>query len=424
MKGTKQLRHLFTSESVTEGHPDKVCDQISDAILDAILTQDPEARVACETLAATGLVVISGEITTTAQVNYADVARNTIAEIGYTDPTMGFSNETCSVLVAINKQSPDISQGVTQSLEVRTHQSDEKDLASSIGAGDQGLMFGFACTETPELMPLPVAIAHRLALRLTEVRKDGTLKYLRPDGKTQVTVEYEDNQPVRLDTILISTQHEEDATVEQIRKDLITHVIEPVLERYTLGLDDKTKIIINPSGRFVIGGPHGDAGLTGRKVIVDTYGGYARHGGGAFSGKDPTKVDRSAAYAARYIAKNIVAAGLAKNCEIQISYAIGMAHPVSVSVFTQGTGLLSDQDLSKLIMEHFDLRPWSIIQKFALRNLPAQRAGNFYRKVASYGHFGRIDIELPWEQLDEVEELKKKYSLLLESQKAALSMVK
>jgi S-adenosylmethionine synthetase len=401
------LKHLFTSESVTEGHPDKVCDQISDAILDAILTQDPEARVACETLAATGLVVISGEITTLAQINYAEIARDTIAEIGYTDPAMGFSSETCSVLVAINKQSPDISDGVTKSLEQRSGQS-STDLADSIGAGDQGLMFGYACNETPELMPLPIAISHRLALRLSEVRKSGELPYLRPDGKTQVTVEYKDGVPVRLDTVLISTQHQDGINVEQIQKDLLERVIKPVMERYILNIDPKTKIIINPSGRFVIGGPHGDAGLTGRKVIVDTYGGYARHGGGAFSGKDPTKVDRSAAYAARYIAKNIVAAGLAQACEIQISYAIGMAHPVSVSVFTHGTGKISDEQISKLVKEHFDLRPWSIIQKFSLRNLPKQNAGSFYKKVAAYGHFGRFDIELPWEQVDQAEGLKEK----------------
>jgi len=411
------LKYLFTSESVTEGHPDKVCDQISDAVLDAILTQDPEARVACETLASTGLVVISGEITTSAQVNYTEIARKTIAEIGYTEPALGFSSETCSVLVALNKQSPDISQGVTTSLEIRSGESSEKNLADSIGAGDQGLMFGYACDETPELMPIPIAIAHRLALKLSEVRKNGTLPYLRPDGKTQVTVEYEDGLPVRLDTILISTQHEESVSTEQIRKDLSEKVIKPVLEPYSLGIDEKTKIIINPSGRFVIGGPHGDAGLTGRKIIVDTYGGYARHGGGAFSGKDPTKVDRSAAYAARYIAKNVVAAGLAKSCELQISYAIGMAHPVSVTVFTNGTGIMPDEKLSELVTAHFDLRPWSIMQKFTLRDLPAKNKGCFYRKVAAYGHFGRVDVELPWEKTDEAEELKKK---ALSFQKAIL----
>jgi S-adenosylmethionine synthetase len=402
------MKYLFTSESVTEGHPDKVCDQISDSILDAILSQDPEARVACETLASTGLVVISGEITTSAQVNYSEIARKTIAEIGYTDPSLGFSSETCSVLVALNKQSPDISQGVTESLEIRSGNSNDE-LANSIGAGDQGLMFGYACNETPELMPLPIAIAHRLALKLSEIRKTGQLEYLRPDAKTQVTVEYDDKgKPVRLDTILISTQHSENAKLEQIQTDLKLLVIEPVLERYSLNIDSQTKIIINPSGRFVIGGPHGDAGLTGRKIIVDTYGGYARHGGGAFSGKDPTKVDRSAAYAARYIAKNIVAAGLAKQCEIQISYAIGMAHPVSVSVFTQGTGILPDEELAKLVNEHFDLRPWSIIQKFDLRNLPKKNNGTFYRKLASYGHFGRIDIEIPWENTSEANTLKEK----------------
>ncbi len=402
------MKYLFTSESVTEGHPDKVCDQISDAILDAILTQDPEARIACETLAATGLVVISGEITTHAQVNYAEIARQVIANIGYTDPALGFSSETCSVLVALNKQSSDISQGVTNSLEIRSGESQQEELADSIGAGDQGLMFGYACNETPEYMPLPIAIAHRLALKLSEVRKNGQLNYLRPDGKTQVTVEYEDGKPIRLDTILISTQHADGIKTEQIKKDLIKFVIEPVMERYVLNIEKNTKIIINPSGRFVIGGPHGDAGLTGRKVIVDTYGGYARHGGGAFSGKDPTKVDRSAAYVARYIAKNLVAAGFAKACEIQISYAIGMAHPVSVTVFTHGTGIISDAEISALVIEHFDLRPWSIIQKFQFKNLPKINNGCFYQKVAAYGHFGRFDIELPWEKLDDVSALQQK----------------
>ncbi len=403
-----RLKYLFTSESVTEGHPDKICDQISDAILDAILTQDSEARVACETLVATGLVVISGEITSTAQVNYAEIARKMIADIGYTDPLLGFSSETCSVLVAVNKQSPDISQSVTKSLEVRSGQSSEQEVAETIGAGDQGLMFGFACNETPELMPLPIAIAHRLALKLSEVRKDGTLNYLRPDGKTQVTVEYEDGKPVRLDTILISTQHIDGASLTQLEADLKKFVINPVMERYSLDIDSKTKIIINPSGRFVIGGPHGDAGLTGRKVIVDTYGGYARHGGGAFSGKDPTKVDRSAAYAARHIAKNIVAAGLAGSCEIQISYGIGMAHPVSISVFTYGTANIPEEEIAALVKENFDLRPWSIIQRYNLRNLPKVNNGSFYQQVAAYGHFGRIDIELPWEKTDEAAKLKEK----------------
>lgn len=400
------MKYLFTSESVTEGHPDKICDQISDAVLDAILMQDSDARVACETLVATGLVVLSGEITTHAQVNYADIARQMIANIGYTDPTLGFSSETCSVLVALNKQSSDISEGVSNSLESRSGQ--EKDLADSIGAGDQGLMFGYACDETPEYMPLPVAIAHRLALTLSEVRKSGQLNYLRPDGKTQVTVEYEDGKPIRLDTILISTQHADGISIGQIQEDLIAFIIKPVMERYSLNIDKNTKIIINPSGRFVIGGPHGDAGLTGRKVIVDTYGGYARHGGGAFSGKDPTKVDRSAAYAARYVAKNVVAAGLAKTCEIQISYAIGMAHPVSVSVFTHGTGIVSDTEISALVNECFDLRPWSIIQKFQFKDLPKNNKGCFYQKVAAYGHFGRFDIELPWEKLDDVDQLQQK----------------
>jgi S-adenosylmethionine synthetase len=409
----KELKYLFTSESVTEGHPDKVCDQISDAVLDAILAQDSEARVACETLVATGLVVISGEITTKANVDYSAIARDTIAQIGYTDPLLGFSSETCSVLVALNKQSPDISQGVTKSLEVRSGQSKDEELADTIGAGDQGLMFGFACDETPELMPTPIAIAHKLALKLSEVRKDGTLPYLKPDGKTQVTVEYDNGLPVRLDTILISTQHAEEVTQEQIEKDLIEKVINPVMENYKLDVGAKTKIIINPSGRFVIGGPHGDAGLTGRKIIVDTYGGYARHGGGAFSGKDPTKVDRSAAYAARYIAKNVVASGIATKCEIQISYAIGMAKPVSVTVFTHGTGIASDEVISKLVSSHFDLRPWSIIQKFNLRNLPAKFGGSFYKQVASYGHFGRQDVDLPWEQVDQAEILKEKMSKIM-----------
>lgn len=402
------MKYLFTSESVTEGHPDKICDQISDSVLDAILSKDTNARVACETLVATGLVVISGEITSNAHINYAEVARKTIEEIGYNDPTLGFSSETCSVLVAVNRQSPDISQTVTQSLESRNEGLNDHEIANSIGAGDQGLMFGFACNETPELMPISIAIAHRLALRLSEVRKNGSLKYLRPDGKTQVTVEYENGLPIRLDTILISTQHEDNIDLDKIKIDLIKYVINPVLERYSLNIDDKTKIIINPSGRFVIGGPHGDAGLTGRKIIVDTYGGYGRHGGGAFSGKDPTKVDRSAAYAARHIAKNIVAAGLASICEIQISYAIGMAKPVSLSVFTQGTGILDDETLSNLVKEHFDLRPWSIIQQFDLKNLPAKNEGSFYKNVAAYGHFGRFDIDLPWEKLDQVEALKKK----------------
>ena len=402
------MKHLFTSESVTEGHPDKICDQISDSILDAILTEDPGAKVACETLVATGLVVITGEVTTKAQIHYAEIARETIAQIGYTDPALGFSSETCSVLVAVNKQSSDIYQGISQSLEIRRGQAKKEDLADSIGAGDQGLMFGFACNETPEYLPLPIAIAHRLSLRLSQVRKNKQLLYLRPDGKTQVTVEYKAGKPVSLDTLLISTQHVEGITMEQLERDLQEQVIQPVMQKYGLKVDQQTKIIINPSGRFVIGGPCGDAGLTGRKIIVDTYGGYARHGGGAFSGKDPTKVDRSAAYAARYLAKNVVASGLAQSCEIQISYAIGMSRPVSVSVFTFDTGCISEDKIADLLTECFDLRPWSIIDKFQLTHLPKKHGGRFYQKVSAYGHFGRYDIDLPWEELDLVSILQSK----------------
>ncbi|MDX1918403.1 MAG: methionine adenosyltransferase [Candidatus Caenarcaniphilales bacterium] len=406
------MKYLFTSESVTEGHPDKVCDQIADAILDAILSRDPQARIACEAIASTGLVVITGEITADAHVDYSDIARETIREIGYTDPSLGFSADTCSVLVAMNRQSSDIAQGVSKSFELRNEESGS-DLANSIGAGDQGLMFGYACDETPELMPFPIAVAHRLAIQLSEVRKRGILPYLRPDGKTQVTVEYENGKPKRIDTILISTQHHPDISQAQIAADLRHEVIDPVLEPYSLNIESYTKILINPSGRFVIGGPHGDSGLTGRKIIVDTYGGYGRHGGGSFSGKDPTKVDRSAAYASRYIAKNIVAAGLAKECEIQLSYAIGMAHPVSLSVFTRGTGKLDDETLASLVLKVFDFRPWSIIEHFDLRSLPAQRGGKFYRLVSSYGHFGRTDVDLPWEKLDLVDKLKLEADQLL-----------
>lgn len=399
------MKYLFTSESVTEGHPDKICDQVSDAILDALLVEDPNSRVACETSTSTGLVFITGEITTQAQIDYTQVVRDTLRDIGYVDPQLNFSADTCSVMIALNKQSPDISEGVSQSLESRRNVS--QDLADSIGAGDQGIMFGYACNETPEYMPFPIAVAHKLAQKLAEVRKDGILDYLRPDGKTQVTIEYDNDIPVRIDTILISTQHSEDVTLSVIQADLLRYVIEPVLERYSLDIDNQTKIVINPSGRFVIGGPHGDAGLTGRKIIVDTYGGYGRHGGGAFSGKDATKVDRSAAYASRYIAKNIVAAGLAEKCEIQLAYGIGMAHPISVAVFTYGTGRLSDEELSLLVRDNFDLRPYSIIDKFQLKELPSQSPqGKFYQKVAAYGHYGRVDLELPWERLDMVIKLR------------------
>ncbi len=401
------MKHLFTSESVTEGHPDKICDKISDAVLDAILTKDPKGRVACETLVATGLVLIAGEIYTNTWVNFADVARAVITEIGYTDPQLCFSSETCSVQVALNNQSADIASGVTNSYEERhasaTNPSEKLD---GLGAGDQGLMFGFAIKETPELMPLPIALAHKLALRLTEVRKENILSYLKPDGKTQVTVQYENNVPIKIDTIVISTQHEEGLSMDQLESELNQLVVAPVLKAYNLELDSSSRLIINPSGRFVIGGPHGDTGLTGRKIIVDTYGGYARHGGGAFSGKDPSKVDRSAAYAARHLAKNVVAAGLAHVCELQVSYAIGMARPVSVSVFTHGTGLIPDSEIGKLLLENFDLRPLAIIEQFDLQNLPAKKGGRFYQDTAAYGHFGRGDIDLPWERLDAVETIK------------------
>jgi len=401
-------RYLFTSESVTEGHPDKVCDQISDAVLDNILGQDPAARVACECAVSTGLVVMIGEITTTAKVDYQQIARKVVEEIGYVGETSGgFDANSCAVMTAINQQSSDIAGGVFKSKE------QDKD---SIGAGDQGMMFGFACNETPELMPMPISLAHRMARRLSEVRKNGTLKYLRPDGKTQVSVEYDEkNKPVRIDSILISTQHDpvigglsdNDQIQEKIAHDLKAYVVMPVFQDLEVKPDDKTKYYFNPSGRFVIGGPQGDAGLTGRKIIVDTYGGYARHGGGAFSGKDPTKVDRSAAYAARYVAKNIVGAKLADKCEVQIAYAIGVAKPVSVHVTTFGTGKLPDAEIMKLVDEKFDLRPAAILETFELRELPGKNKGKFYQNVAAYGHFGRTDLELPWEKLDKVEELKK-----------------
>ncbi|MGZ4121896.1 MAG: methionine adenosyltransferase [Tumebacillaceae bacterium] len=389
-------RYLFTSESVTEGHPDKICDQISDSVLDAIFAKDPNARVACETTVTTGLVLVAGEITTSTYVDIPKIVRETIKEIGYTRAKYGFDAETCAVLTSIDEQSADIAMGVDQALEAREGQMSDEQI-EAIGAGDQGLMFGFAVNETEELMPLPISLAHKLARRLTEVRKNGTLPYLRPDGKTQVTVEYEGDKPVRIDTIVISTQHGEEATLEQIQKDLHEHVIAPVLPADMV--NDQTKYFINPTGRFVIGGPQGDAGLTGRKIIVDTYGGYARHGGGAFSGKDPTKVDRSAAYAARYVAKNIVAAGLADKCEVQLAYAIGVARPVSIAVDTFGTGKVADETIVELVEKNFDLRPAGIIRELDLRR-------PIYRKTAAYGHFGRTDIDLPWERTDKVEVLK------------------
>jgi len=389
-------RRLFTSESVTEGHPDKMCDQISDAILDAILEEDPNARVACETTITTGLVLVIGEITTTTYVDIPKVVRDTVKEIGYTRAKFGFDWETSSVLTSIDEQSPDIAASVDQALEAREGTMSDEEL-EAIGAGDQGLMFGYACNETPELMPMPISLSHKLSRRLAEVRKDDTLDYLRPDGKTQVTVEYdEDNNPVRIDTIVISTQHHPDITLQQIQNDIKEHVIFPVVP--TELIDEETKYFINPSGRFVIGGPQGDAGLTGRKIIVDTYGGYARHGGGAFSGKDATKVDRSASYAARYVAKNIVAAGLADRCEVQLAYAIGVAKPVSISIDTFGTGKVEESKLVEIVRELFDLRPAGIIKMLDLRR-------PIYKQTAAYGHFGRTDIELPWEQTDKAEDL-------------------
>ena len=388
-------RMYFTSESVTEGHPDKMADQISDAILDAILAQDPEGRVACETLVTTGQVHVVGEISTKCYVDIPHIIRKTVKDIGYTRAKYGFDAETCGILVSLDEQSPDIAQGVNQALEAR---EGEMDAADAIGAGDQGMMFGYATNETPEYMPLPIALAHRLARRLAEVRKDGTLPYLRPDGKTQVTILYEDGKPVAVDTIVISTQHDEDAALATIRKDLIEQVIKAVVPADLLS--DKTRIFVNPTDKFVIGGPQGDSGLTGRKIIVDTYGGWARHGGGAFSGKDPTKVDRSAAYAARYVAKNIVAAGLADRCEIQLAYAIGVAYPVSVMVDTFGTNKVPEETIEALAKKHFDLRPAGIIKMLDLRR-------PIYKQTAAYGHFGRTDVDLPWEHTDKADVLRK-----------------
>ena len=390
-------RHLFTSESVTEGHPDKICDQISDAILDELLKQDPLSRVACETTVTTGLVLVAGEITTKAYADIPKIVRETVREIGYDRAKFGFDCDTCAVITSMDEQSGDIAMGVDEALESRDGAQTEEEI-EAIGAGDQGIMFGFACNETEELMPLPISLAHKLARRLTEVRKDNTLKYLRPDGKTQVTVEYEGNTPVRVHTVLISTQHGEEVTNETIRKDLINHVIKAVIPAELL--DEETKIYINPTGRFVVGGPQGDTGLTGRKIIIDTYGGYSRHGGGAFSGKDATKVDRSAAYAARYVAKNIVAAGLADKCEIELAYAIGVAKPLSIFIDTFGTGKVSEEKLVELVENNFDLRPGAIIRDLDLRK-------PIFKSTAAYGHFGRTDVDLPWERTDKVEDLRK-----------------
>ena len=387
-------KHLFTSESVTEGHPDKICDQISDAVLDSIIARDPDARVACETAVTTGMVLLMGEITTSCYVDLPSIARGVIADIGYDRAKYGFDCQTCAVLTSIHDQSGDIALGVDKALEAK---AGEEDAAFETGAGDQGMMFGFACDETPELMPMPISLAHQLAKRLTLVRKNGTLPYLRPDGKTQVTIEYEDDRPVRVDTIVVSSQHGAEVSLETIRADIIEHVVKPVVPAHLL--DEKTRYFINPTGRFVIGGPQGDSGVTGRKIIVDTYGGYARHGGGAFSGKDPTKVDRSAAYAARWVAKNIVAAGLARKCELQLAYAIGVAAPVSVMVDTFGTGAVSDELLAEAAAHVFDLRPAAIIRDLELRR-------PIYRQLAAYGHVGREDLDVAWEKTDRVDALK------------------
>jgi len=407
---------LFTSESVTEGHPDKVCDQISDAILDEFLTKYPQSRVAAETTVTTGMALVCGEITSDCYVDIPSVVRNTIKNIGYTESEGGgFDFNTCAVLTSIDEQSCDIAGGVNKALESRSDNADTSvSETEDIGAGDQGIMFGYACNETPELMPLPISLAHKLSYRLAQVRKQGILSYLRPDGKSQVTVEYVDGKPSRIHTVLISTQHDDvidgisdNAQIQaKIREDIKKYVIDYVFENETIKLDDETKILVNPSGRFVVGGPQGDAGLTGRKIIVDTYGGYSRHGGGAFSGKDPTKVDRSAAYAARYVAKNVVAAGLAEKCEIELAYAIGVAEPISIMVDTFGTGKISDDEISELVSKNFDLRPAAIIKNFDLRNLPAKNGGKFYQLLAAYGHMGRTDIDVPWEHTDKADALK------------------
>lgn len=407
---------LFTSESVTEGHPDKVCDQISDAILDEFLTKYPQSRVAAETTVTTGMALVCGEITSDCYVDIPSVVRNTIKNIGYTESEGGgFDFNTCAVLTSIDEQSCDIAGGVNKALESRSDNADTSvSETEDIGAGDQGIMFGYACNETPELMPLPISLAHKLSYRLAQVRKQGVLSYLRPDGKSQVTVEYVDGKPSRIHTVLISTQHDDvidgisdNAQIQaKIREDIKKYVIDYVFENEAIKLDDETKILVNPSGRFVVGGPQGDAGLTGRKIIVDTYGGYSRHGGGAFSGKDPTKVDRSAAYASRYVAKNIVAAGLAEKCEIELAYAIGVAEPISIMVDTFGTGKISDDEISELVSKNFDLRPAAIIKNFDLRNLPAKNGGKFYQLLAAYGHMGRTDIDVPWEHTDKADALK------------------